>query len=353
MVFGAIAALNACSSPHLDADSTVKVVGGTKVEGKRWESSVAILIDNSGLCTGTLVTPTLVITAAHCLDGKRPSTPILVFIGNAIEGGRKVAGKSFAVNPKYVDDAITDIAYIKLATPITDVELIPVLTDSEEIKTLLTPGAPSIMVGFGSTESGQVGVKHEVTTVVGKDDSGALFVGGNGRDSCQGDSGGPAYGQLPNGQFRVYGITSRGNGCGGGGQLARMHDGLCWIQKDAGIAVPGSKLKCDGVVNVPDDTSELSLLLANSSNTAEDDVYVAIAAGKSASKVGLCFGDLATCLTSKSIDLAFETNKTSADHAFYKSRTPLTLRAGLVVTMLAFDNADTVIDVRSVKIELN
>ena len=67
-----------------------------------------------------------------------------------------------------------------------------------------------------------IGLKYEVDTTVVKNISTSIpydalseiAVGGGGKDSCNGDSGGPVYGQLKTGEWRVYGVTSRGGACG-------------------------------------------------------------------------------------------------------------------------------------------
>ena len=66
------------------------------------------------------------------------------------------------------------------------------------------------------------------------DSANEIAVGGGGKDSCQGDSGGPVYGQLKSGEWRVYGVTSRGGSCGTGGIYGLMHANICWVQEGAG-----------------------------------------------------------------------------------------------------------------------
>jgi secreted trypsin-like serine protease len=228
--------------------SEQKVYGGTRVPSGGWQNVVAITQRSSGMyCTGTAIAPTVVITAAHCAKGFKASN-VAVYVGDGREGGRvtgQYQAKSIKYSPKY--SVTNDIAYIVLTQEL-DLPAdayIPVLTEKEEIDELLKVGGIGHIVGFGNRDDGGFGVKFEVDGKITKLTSNEVSIGGSGKDSCQGDSGGPVFGKLANGEWRVYGVTSRGGACGTGGIYGLMHANICWVQEDSGVDLGLPEGTCD------------------------------------------------------------------------------------------------------------
>lgn len=218
--------------------SEQKVYGGTRVPTGSWKNVVAITQKGGGMyCTGTAIAPTVVITAAHCAKGFKAAN-VAVYVGDGKEGGRvtgQYQAKTIKYSPKY--NMTNDIAYIVLTQELDLPEeaYVPVLTAEEEIDELLKVGGVGHIVGFGNRDDGGFGVKFEVDGKITKLTSNEISIGGSGKDSCQGDSGGPVFGQLANGEWRVYGVTSRGGACGTGGIYGLMHANICWVQEDSGV----------------------------------------------------------------------------------------------------------------------
>ena len=188
----------------------------------------------SPFCSGTLITPTVVVTAGHCLDvvkGKKVGTlapsKVAVYVGN--EPAVDILDHLYMVsetklNPTYNPfQLLNDIALIRLATPVTEVAPVAYLPASLGF-TSSDIGQTVNFAGFGRTETGSIGVKLQVNvplgglgcTVEGCPDSGDSstmisylqpgYVGG----PCSGDSGGPAFidrGGVP----YLAGVTSYGD----------------------------------------------------------------------------------------------------------------------------------------------
>lgn len=221
-----------------DTSSDTKVYGGSKVASGAWQSVVAITQKSSGMyCSGTAIAPTVVITAAHCAKGFSAAN-VAVYTGNGVEGGRvqgQYPAKVIKYSPLY--NTTNDISYIVLSKPLDlpASAYVPVLTNKAEIAELTKIGATGHIVGFGNRDDGGFGVKFEVDASVTQVTSNEIYIGGSGKDSCNGDSGGPVFGKLANGEWRVYGITSRGGACGTGGIYGLMHANICWVQESSGV----------------------------------------------------------------------------------------------------------------------
>lgn len=228
--------------------SKPSVIRGEPVAFRDWRSTVALTNAKGYFCTGYAYNRNLIITAAHCLVGKKAEN-IKIFVGKghyfpAVQGTYAVS--RIAVSPLYKNGKDHDFGYLLLKKPLDlhPLDYIPLLTNPKEEAELLRVGAKATIVGYGITEYGYEGEKHAAETYVsdGKDykysynKKTEIAIGRFGVDTCQGDSGGPVFGKLKNGELRVYALTSRGGPCGtASGIYSLLKANYCWLQKDSEV----------------------------------------------------------------------------------------------------------------------
>jgi secreted trypsin-like serine protease len=244
------AGLLSCSAAE-SQDSQSKIYGGTKTKAGEWLSTVALVANGRIFCTGTAIHPQLVVTAAHCVEGSTNPRRIGIYLGEGSEGGRVSAqytAVKMAYSPKYSRniEGWNDVAYLVLdkSMNLPQSAYVPVLTRADETAEILQSGLDAYLVGFGNRNGGGFGVKFEVNAAITEVGENEVALGNSGKDSCQGDSGGPAFAKLKNGEWRVFGVVSRGGSCGTGGIYGRMDANICWIQEDSGVDL-GLTAFCD------------------------------------------------------------------------------------------------------------
>jgi secreted trypsin-like serine protease len=195
------------------------IIGGTVDTGD--PSVVAILARQPGaqsgsLCTGTVIAPTKVLTAAHCVD------PKVVGAGNVftVHVGTNLSGQQLAVagvawDPAFDVNNLTgghDIAVVTLAQPAA---LKPLPIGSVQAGAIRLVGyGMATHVSHPLVPSG-AGTKRTVTTTVNGADARLIHIGDSNHQTCHGDSGGPAF-QIVNGVETVVGVTSYGSDLQGG-----------------------------------------------------------------------------------------------------------------------------------------
>lgn len=223
-----------------------RIIGGDRTAD--FPDCVAVGSVDDWCCSGTLVAPNVVVTAAHCIGrgcGER------IFTGEDVEfpdAGQVIAVRSAVVAPRYaVGDGLGDIAVLVLD------ESVDVAPRGIARSGALDDATFVRVAGYGNTNAqgnSGYGIRRQVDVPLagtsgeyGADFTTEFVAGAPSLDldSCSGDSGGPAYVSVE-GEWLLAGATSRAisgkhvRPCGDGGVYTRVCEYEEWIR-----SVPGGK----------------------------------------------------------------------------------------------------------------
>ncbi len=232
-------------SPH-----DTRIVGGMEAKPGAWPWQVALLnpnIDNAQFCSGSLIDPEWILTAAHCVNGALPSD-IEVAVGvhtlSSITTTDRISVSQIIMHDGYIPERgipDNDIALVRLAKPVMltgtigvtgAVQLVDITTVADD--SLFKPDTFAVVTGWGDMSNGHQDYSDNLNQVtvplVSNETCSAAYdalgyegvitpniicagyVEG-GKDACYGDSGGPLVVKDGQGGWKQVGIVSFGYEC--------------------------------------------------------------------------------------------------------------------------------------------
>jgi secreted trypsin-like serine protease len=122
------------------------VIGGTPANLDQWGFAVAVLTPTT-LCTGTVISPTRVLTAGHCV-GNPLTMSVRAKSSSAFTGGEALGVSAVTFAPGYAHGFENDLAILTLASPTSATPI--QLASTAEDAAYTQPDAPLSIAGFGN-----------------------------------------------------------------------------------------------------------------------------------------------------------------------------------------------------------
>ncbi|CAF1114670.1 unnamed protein product [Brachionus calyciflorus] len=213
-----------CGVP--DVKPQTKIVNGQVALNNSWPWMVAMMIDNSFTCGGSIIAPDWILTAAHCVEDVKDIRKYKFIYGtNNLNDPQTESNTAFAskiyMHPDYFSTVIyNDIALIKLTKKIKFSKKVKPICLPNTVKLDEIEKKIVVATGWGMTnwtaDVSKLLLQASLVIKNNKSEEGCDYsrynnycaLGlSNDSNICQGDSGGPLQ-YFKNGKWFVYGLSS-------------------------------------------------------------------------------------------------------------------------------------------------
>jgi trypsin len=149
-----VSALTAGLVPSLAAAAPrahSSIVGGGRADPAQWPYAVAIFRKGHLHCGGSLIGPTKVLTAGHCVDGfNLANFQVIVGRPNLRDAGagQTIGVSSGRVHPDFEQTGLHDVAVLNLSSPTSAAPI--ALATLEQSAAITVPGARLRVAGYGA-----------------------------------------------------------------------------------------------------------------------------------------------------------------------------------------------------------